>query len=70
MGRGKTLSVAVAFFLVAAHATQPNTQISPRAQVLNSSDARAKFIKKCFRNRTKESCEAPLEARADTSIKH
>jgi hypothetical protein len=52
-----TLAAAWALGAVAAQAALP----APDRQV--SAQAKAAFIKKCFRDRTKQACDAPPQAR-------
>ncbi|MFL6694715.1 MAG: hypothetical protein ACJ8GO_17355 [Ramlibacter sp.] len=62
MTKHMLLAVALAGAALAVHAAEPAP--SKAGQPDASREAKATFLKKCFRNRTKESCEAPPAARA------
>ena len=47
----------------AAHAAPQETAAPSVSETQAKTDAKAKFIKKCIRNMTKQSCTAPPEAR-------
>ncbi len=48
---------------VAAQASPQETANPSASETQAKTDAKAKFIKKCIRNMTKQSCTAPQEAR-------
>jgi len=58
------MSKLLGFIAVVALAA-PGLHAAPAPQPRASESPRAAFIKKCFRDRTKRSCTAPPEARAN-----
>jgi hypothetical protein len=59
------LTIARVVVGAGAHAQQP-APAKPGDNAAARREARAAFLKKCFRNRTRESCEAPPAARANS----
>lgn len=58
------MRILLALLLVALPAA-PSQAVAPAPRTKASDPPRSAFIKKCFRDRTKQSCTAPPDARSN-----